>query len=1209
MSLLYSRPELKVVFVFTHLALARVWQQAGETLAGQGIRLQVLNQMQLLDQAIAEVAGADAVYVDATRHFASFDRLLDAARQATFSLPAGIESEAAWPCAIDRDAQVRIAGYLKAGSVGDLVNAALYLLHRAGTIIALPQLPGEPVLSGIYHPDLPGLSNDSASYLASRDACGVVAAGAPVVALIFDRNSWLNGEMAAVDCLVAQLEAVGLLPLPVFCDTGVAAPFGAPDHPLQRICGECGDRLAAIWNATAIHGRSAPAAAGPFAVNGVPVIQLVRNWSASAAQWRADDQGLSPLTQSFALVRPEMLGCIDPTVFACTLAGDGDQAGDRRVVEPLADQVARLARRTRAWVTLRQKPNCQKRLAIMLHNPPCKSLEATIGNAAGLDALQSAVDLLHRLQDEGYQVGELPADGRALLDLIIARKAISEFRWTSVEQIVAKGGALAQIDEADFRADFDRQPAAIRDAVDAAWGVFPGKSMVRHPDGPAPTLVITGLRFGNVLMMTDPKRGCWGPRCDGEVCRILHDPAIAPSHHWLATYWWLQREVDALVMMGTEGPLEFLPGKRTGLAETCFPNISLGDLPVIYPYLMTVTGEGMIAKRRGRAVLVDHLSAPLARADTLGGHWDALEELHRQYLAAVPGARRQALREQLQGQMGGLGLPAAEDDGAFANAVEELPRRIDALRRRVLTVGLHVFGRAPSAGNVERYLDEARRGGLSAGDEAGLRDALAACGAETEAVVRALAGRFVAPGPSGHLSRGKVDVLPTGRNFYGVDLSCVPTMAAQSVGQRMGEKLLRAYLADEGKLPETIGVTLWSTDAFQSDGELAAQILWLMGCAPARAANGKVTGIEVLALDALTLDRGDGTLMARPRIDVVVQMSSVVRDLLPNIYALFDQAVLAVCELDEPAERNFVAAHVRQRLCELHATLKDHDDVALKRLASYRCFSSGDGAYGGGVGLALDASAWEDDSDLAEALINSAGTAFGADGRPARLPAAQQMGEYAHLLRRMELSYQRASSVDADLLASSCYLDVQGGAAAARRGLGGGAMRMYWGDTQTTADGEVRSLDDEVALSLAATVLNPDWLATARDQGYTGASSVSNRVNVLFGWSAAARLVGRAQFDAVHDRLVADDKTRAWLKHDNPHAFEEIVRRLLEAQARGLWAADAQRIDQLHAAVLDVEGDLEEAMGVGDIGEHQGSAVDIRTRDSVKEWDYAFSLK
>ena len=1207
MSLMFSRPELKVVFVFTHLALARVWRQASAALARRGIDLQVINQMRVLDQTIAEVADADAVYVDATRHFSSFDRLLAAARQASFSLPAGIECEAAWSGAIDREAQARIAAYLKAGTVDDLINAALYLLYRAGTAVALPPAPGVPVYSGIYHPDWPGLHRDAASYLAWADARGGLIGGAPVVALTFDRNSWLDGELAAVDCLVAQLEAVGLVPLPVFCDAG-GADFGSPEHPLQRLIGECGDRLTAIWNAIAIHQRS-DSAVGPFAAHDVPVFQLVRHWSASAAQWRADDQGLNPMTMSFGVARPEMLGCIDPTVFACTLPGDGEPTGDGRVVEPLADQVARLARRTCAWVTLRQKPNCQKRLAIMLHNPPCKSLEATIGNAAGLDALHSTVELLHRLQGEGYEVGDLPADGRALLELIVARKAISEFRWTSVEQIVAQGGALAQIEEAAFRADFDRQPAAVRNAVDAAWGVFPGKSMVRHPDGARPSLVITGLRFGNVLVMTDPKRGCWGPRCDGEVCRILHDPAIAPSHHWLATYWWLQSEVDALVMMGTEGPLEFLPGKRSGLSENCFPTLSLGNLPVIYPYLMTVTGEGMIAKRRGRAVLIDHLSAPLARADTLGGHWDALEELHRQYLAATPGARRNNLGGQLRQQMSGLGLPVADDDAAFAEAVEELPRRIDALRRRVLTAGLHVFGRAPSAVNVARYLEEARRGGLSAGDEAGLRNALAACGAETDAVVRALAGHFVAPGPSGHLSRGKVDVLPTGRNFYGIDLSCIPTPAAQVVGQRMGEKLLRAYLADEGRLPETIGVTLWSTDAFQSDGELAAQILWLMGCAPARAANGKVTGIEVLGLDTLLLDRGDGTLMARPRIDVVVQMSSVVRDLLPNIYALFDQAVTAVCELDEADERNFIGAHVRQRLAELRATLKTGDDATLRRLASYRCFSSADGAYGGGVGLALDASAWEDDTDLAEALINSAGTAFGADGRPARLPAVRQMGEYAQLLRRMDLSYQRAASADADLLASSCYLDVQGGAAAARRGLGGGAMRMYWGDTQTTSDGEVRSLDDEVALSLAATVLNPDWLATARDQGYTGASGVSNRVNVLFGWSAAARLVDRAQFDAVHDRLVADDKTRAWLQHDNPHAFEEIVRRLLEAQARGLWAADAQRLDALHAAVLDVEGDLEEAMGEGEIGEHQGGAVDIRTRAAVEQWDYAFRVK
>jgi cobaltochelatase CobN len=317
--------------------------------------------------------------------------------------------------------------------------------------------------------------------------------------------------------------------------------------------------------------------------------------------------------------------------------------------------------------------------------------------------------------------------------------------------------------------------------------------------------------------------------------------------------------------------------------------------------------------------------------------------------------------------------------------------------------------------------------------------------------------------------------------------------------------------------------------------------------------------------------------------------------------------VLAVSELDEPDERNFVRAHVQARLAELRGTLAGEDEASLRRLTSYRCFSSGDGAYGGGVALSLDASAWEDDADLAEALINTAGTAYGADGRPANHPAARQMGEYAELLRRMDVSYQRASSPESDVLGSGCHLDVQGGAAAARRALSGGRMRLYWGDTQNSAEGEVRALGDEVALSLAATVLNPEWLAVAREQGYTGASGVGARVDALFGWSATARIVERAQFDAVHDRLVADADTRAWLQRDNPHAFEEITRRLLEATARGLWAADARRLDELRAAVLDVEGDLEDAMDGA--GEHQGGAVDVRTRVGVKEWEWAFTVK
>ncbi len=659
----------------------------------------------------------------------------------------------------------------------------------------------------------------------------ILQRGAALVGVIFDRNGWLNGETISVEQCIRHLESAGLVPLPIFCDWEVGAALGAPAHPIRRLFEACAPRLAAIWNAAIVHGKEENREGGPFAAHDVPVFQLLRNWSASAADWRASDEGLSPINLAFGLTRPELMGCIDPTVVACS-APTQDENGER-TVEGLDDQVARLTGRTQAWIRLRRKPNAAKRVAIMLHNPLCKGLEATIGNAASLAGLDSAVALMKRLQADGYSVVGIPDDGKALLDLFLERKAISELRWTNVEEIVAKGGVLAEIGEAEYRADFDRLPQDIRDAVDAAWEPFPAKSMVHNPDSDHPTLVISGLRFGNVLVMTEPKRGCWGPKCDGEVCRILHEPNIAPPHHWLATYWYLQKQIDALVTMGADGPLEYLPGKRAGLSERCFPNISLGDLPVIYPYAMNNTGEGMIAKRRGRAVLVDHLSAPVAKAGDLGRRWDDLEELHRQYLhVAKPG---QALRAELA-----------------------------AMRRRTLTVGQHTLGLAPDEATADLYLAEVRGAENRDIDVTRFKDGLARCDREAGAV------------------------LPTGRNFYGIDLSLLPTQAAFAVGARMGEKLLNAYLADEGDFPKTIGITLWSSDVFQSDGELAGQILWLMGCVPKYDGGGKVKGVVVTPLDEMTLTLADGSSRRRPRIDVVVQMSRIVRDTLPGIYALFD---------------------------------------------------------------------------------------------------------------------------------------------------------------------------------------------------------------------------------------------------------------------------------------------------------------------------------
>jgi cobaltochelatase CobN len=707
--------------------------------------------------------------------------------------------------------------------------------------------------------------------------------------------------------------------------------------------------------------------------------------------------------------------------------------------------------------------------------------------------------------------------------------------------------------------------------------------------------------------MTEPKRAAGGRNATGGLPQP-DDPDIPPPHHWLATYWYLQKSVDALVVMGADGPLEYLPGKRVGLSETCFPNISLGDLPVIYPYVMNNTGEGMIAKRRGRAVLVDHLSGPVARADSLSSRMDDLEELHRQYLhvAKLGEARQREIAAALRAGLAEIGLLAeGADDAVFARAVEELPRRLTAMRRRVLSVGRHTLGRAPDAETAALYLAEAKGPEGRHIDEPALSAGLAACAEETEAVARALSGGFVPPGPSAHLSRGRLDVLPTGRNFYGIDLSLLPTRAACAVGARMGEKLLRAYLADEGDYPKTIGITLWSSDAFQADGELAAQILWLMGFAPKYDDGGKVKGVEALPLDALTLALDDGSLRRVRASKWWCSMCSIVLDPCPASMPC-RQGVSEEIVLDEPEIRTHprhggadggtegVADRRDRRRTETHGQLSLF-------LVARRVLWRGGGPGARRLGLAGRRRSGGNSGQLDRPCLwrRRQGSRPAAPGDAGRIRRAGEAD--GRVLSARRLGGGRS-------FAYGCYVGTQGGAAAAKRGLGGGGMRLYWGDTQTTAEGEVRSVKEEISLSLATSLLNADWFAEMKKQGFAGANAVSNRANHLFAWSATSRDVEAAQFDAVHDMYVRNAANRDWLRENNVYALEELTRRLLEANARDLWAADETRLDELKAAVLDLEGDIEDRMG-GAGGEFQGSSVDIKTRAEVKEWGYDFRLK
>ncbi|MBN1928848.1 MAG: cobaltochelatase subunit CobN, partial [Chlorobiaceae bacterium] len=917
--------------------------------------------------------------------------------------------------------------------------------------------------TGIYHPGSDCFFESTEEYASWLRQTGRWAENAPVAGIIMHYTLLAEGNHADVDALVEALSEAGIVPFCVFFDSE-AAMLQENRYPWHRLFTSGELRPDVVLNFLLGRLISTPEERHVLQDLDVPVIQLIRNFMLSPDEWRDDPVGISAMTLTHSLVQPEMFGAIDPIMVAGTHRNPGDPMMVRTSV-PIAERIAMLTRRVKRWAHLRHAPNAEKRVAIMLHNNPCKGVESTIGMAAGLDTFESLLSLLQRMRDEGYDTGELPESGRALLDLIQVRKALLEFRWTTADEIMRKGGVLHAMHEEEYRAWFERLDDGVRERVNGDWGAFPGEGMVLDVEG-KPALLITGLRFGKVLVMPQPKRGCYGARCDGEVCRILHDPNITPPHHWLATYFWIQQQCDAVIHFGTSGALEYLPGKRAVLSGNCFSDISLGDLPNIYPYIMDVPGEGMTAKRRGRAVIIDHLT-PVYRPAALTPELQRFDELLNEFRRAVDGnekARIAALQNELLELAVNLRfLPENATAAHLLDEAESLSRRIGLVKQSMVPDGMHRFGQPPSVEGVASMLTAAlpRLGdeypsvaevarlhpgpgsddftkaaalfaALLDSDEAEepIHDAAGAlpeqlkawclktaesigrAGDEQTSVIRALDGRYIDAGLGDAPSSGKPDVLPSGRNFYAADIKTMPTEAAWTIGCGMADMLLAKFWREEGRFPESIGMSLWSSDAFKSDGELLSQIFALMGVRPVRQPNGRVTGIEVIPLDELKVAI-DGVPMPRPRIDVTIETSSIVRDMVPHFLALIDKAVAAVSTLEEESpESNFVRKHTLEQLAALQESHAEQMEASLmQRLSLYRVFSSPPGAYANGVALALDASAWNDRRDLAETYINHSGYAYGGE----QLDHGQKAYEvFSRQLAKVEVSFIKQTSEEYD---------------------------------------------------------------------------------------------------------------------------------------------------------------------------------------------------
>ncbi len=1149
--------------------------------------------------------------------------------------------------------------YILFGGAGNMRNMLGYLLsnlfEEAGTFEAPEPLPWE----GIHHPAIPGVFPTTADFLSAYQGF-LSSAPSSFVGLLFSRSNWVTRNLEVEAALISALEARGLGVIPVFYYSlkddhlGNMSGVEVVEHFLmggQAPLVDAVVKLSAFFLGSergGIKQSDAPSGVELLKRLGVPVFAPVISYYKDRKQWLDDPEGLGSQV-AWSVAMPEFEGVIEPLVIG---ASRGISSPEEESYEALTDRIEKLADRVARWIGLRKKPNREKRVAFILNNNPCAGAEATVGGGAHLDTLESVVDIMKRMQKEGYLL-DPPESGKALIDEIMARKAISEFRWTTVDEIVAKGGALALVENDRYLEWFNELPEPTRARTVEAWGNPPGEEKDGIPAAMVyeGSILVTGLRFGNAVVCVQPKRGCAGARCDGRVCKILHDPSVPPPHQYIATYKWLSREfgADVVVHVGTHGNLEFLPGKATGLSSGCLPDVAIDTMPNLYIYNADNPPEGTIAKRRSNAVLVDHMQAVMVQGE-IYGDLDELERLlaeHARYRQVEP-AKAHTISHMIADRVKTLNLVPADrlSHDMMDEAIAEIHEKLSLLKNTYIPKGMHIFGRIPQGADLAdlayailRY--ESGPGSLRAvvsgvigrtgpsrnGDAAetveamarglcrgyvehgtsladGLsaeftllaeeRDALANVEAALESVNRSilasdemaslLAGftaSYIEPGPSGLITRGRPDILPTGRNFFSLDPQTIPTRAAWEIGKSLADKTLYRYLLDEGDYPENIAFYWQCTDIMWADGEGMAQMMYLLGTRPVWQENGRVKAFDVIPLEEL----------GRPRIDVTVRVSGITRDNFSGTIDLLDEAVQAVAALSEPVERNFVRKHTLERLGD-----RPEEDKAALRQATYRVFASMPGTYQAGTQLAVYASAWKTQEDLADVFLYWNGYAYGKG----------VFGEAAHKSLRENLasvkcSFNKTVTDEYDLTGCCCYFGAHGGMINAARVVSGREIKNYYGDTRSQNDVTIRTLTEEVRRVARAKLLNPKWIEGMKEHGYKGAAEISKRVGRLYGWQATANTVDQSIFDDVTRTFLMDEKNRKFFQEQNPWAMEEMGRRLIEAMERGLWSPSPDVREALKRLYLEVEGWIEDRMD-GMEGEFQGGAIDVMTSQDVEGW-------
>ena len=996
-------------------------------------------------------------------------------------------------------------------NIGSMIH---FLIGRYGQNIDVSALnapePIEYADVGLYHPDLKARITTELKDLPQKGKNGTVG-------LLLMRSYILSGDCAHYDAVIHALEAKGLSVIPAFAS-------GLDSRPaIDAYFNGAVDSVVSLTGFSLVGGpayNDSGAAEEILASLDVPYVAAHPLEFQTLDQWSLSEGGLGPVETTMLVALPELDGAATPTVFAgrhaptgCAGCAHNCQAPESpKAMSPCPERVEVLSNRVLKLTKLRRAERADRRLGIVIFGFPPNA--GAVGTAAYLGVFESLFNTLKALKSQGYSL-EVPASVEALRDAVLKGNASQYGQQANVltrisaDQIVAQDPHLAE--------------------VEAQWGPAPGRA---QSDGSG--VFVLGANLGNVTIGVQPAFGY-----EGDPMRLLFEKGFAPTHAFGAFYRYLQNDfkADVLLHFGMHGALEFMPGKQSGPSATCWPDRLIGDIPNVYLYAANNPSEASLAKRRSNAVTVSHLTPPLAQAGLYKGLLELKESLTqwRELPPEAPG--RRDLEALMQAQAEAVDLDGSNPDQLWKTLLET--------ETALITEGLHVVGQPLSQETRESYLDL-----MHHADEAARARAEAALQEDSEmaGLLAALDGRYTRPVAGGDIIRN-ADILPTGRNIHAFDPFRMPTAFALSEGAKQAQILLDTHKS----LPKSVALVLWGSDNIKSDGGPIAQALALMGATPRFDEFGRLSGADLIPLEHL----------GRPRIDVVMTLSGIFRDLLPLQTKMLAEAAYKAASADEPLEQNFIRAHALEYARRM--------DVDLET-ASLRVFSNAQGAYGANVNQLIDSGAWDGDEDLANAFEKRKSFAYGRNGK-----AAQQGELLQEALADVDLAYQNLESVELGVTTVDHYFDTLGGISRAVKRAKGQEAPVYIGD-QTRGDGKVRTLADQVALETRSRSLNPKWFEGLLKHGSEGVHQIETQITNTFGWSATTGAVEPWVYQKLSETFVLDEEMRRRIAELNPAASARMANRLLEAHERDYWQPDAETLEALQMGADELEDRLE---GIG----------------------------